>query len=157
MTVLEHRRGTRQAGILALLGVGATAVGFIAFQVFFFPSLWNDDHLFFILFYAILSVVVTGVASIAIADIVKAGEFVCEMDDDIIECISPLEGCGDSFRIPIADIAKVEKVTGQDSHRWYIWDNAGRRYWLTSNYGNPADKFIRAIQELNEGVAEVQT
>ena len=137
--------------------MGTTAVGFIALQIFLFPSRWNDDHLFLVVYYAILSIVVAGVASIAIANIVKAEEFVCEMDDDIIECISPLDWCGESFRIPIADIAKVVKVTGEDSYRWFIWDKAGCRYWLTSNYGNPADKFIRAIQELNEGVIEEHT
>ena len=42
---------------------------------------------------------------------------------------------------------------GDGSYRWYVWDSAGKRYWLTSNYDNPVDKFVEALRERKPDIA----
>ncbi|MEX2119228.1 MAG: hypothetical protein WD847_06435 [Pirellulales bacterium] len=152
MTRLEHRRTAVREGVGVLIGVSATMFGLAAFYVLFFWWTWDDDWLFVIAGFAILAVVFLVAATYAIVNISRDGEFVCRIDGDTIECVSPVKGCGETFMIRIADIVKVEKE--EDSRSWYIWDRAGNRYWLTGNYGNPARKFIHVIREMNESITE---
>lgn len=152
MTEITHERNTSREGILALLGVAITTAGFVAFHTFLFPLPWRDCRTFAVIYIAIGAVVAVAVGIYGIFNIMCNGKFICRLDNETIECVSPVKGCGDSFKVKINDIVKIEKEEWAESYRWYIWDSADHRYWPTSNYGNPADDLIEAIRETNDSI-----
>jgi hypothetical protein len=149
-TIVEHRRSTRHQGIyeLVLLVVMLVVFGFIH-QWFFAHWVWDRGFFLFIGVMALLGAVL-GVH--AVWEILQNGEFVCRLDSETFECSVPSRFSGETFRIRVGDIARIEKKTGGEMAAWYLWDKEGRRYWLTGNYGNPIAKFVAAIRKLNPGV-----
>ncbi len=157
MIRLEHRRSTAREGVRLLVGLGASVVGLGVLQVFLFPSIWEESPRFVVAFFAIEALVTVVVLTFALLNVMQGEEFVCRIDESCIQCFCPVSVCGQTFKIHIADVVKVEREEWSDSHRWYLWDKAGRKYWLTSNYGNPADQIIELVREANAAVAEVRT
>jgi len=92
------------------------------------------------------------VAIHAVWEIMQNGEFVCRLDSETFECSVPSKYSGETFRIRVGDITKIEKVKGEEMTTCYLWDKDGRRYWLTNHYRNPVAKFVAAIQKLNPAV-----
>src|SRR5688572_8630917 len=140
MTTIEHRRSTRHQGFyeIALL-VGLYLVFFLVYQRFFADWVWKGGDRSFFIFIAVMTFFGVALAVHAVWEILQNGEFVCRLDHETFECSVPSKYSGDSFKIPIADIARIERDTGAETTMWYLWDNKGRRYWLTGNYGNPAE------------------
>ena len=154
---LEHRRSTAAEGRQVLAWIAVTILGLGLFQAFFFPWIWRDSPVFKIVFVAIEVIVCSIAVAYAAMNIAKKQEFVCRITDGRIECLCPVPGCGESFVVRIDAIVKIEKERWEDSVRWYLWDNEGQRHWLTSNYDNPAEEFIRIIKLQNSRVVEVDT
>jgi hypothetical protein len=161
MSILEHRQSTRREGIGTLVIAAVTVAGLIAIQVLLFEYAfldgWQENKFFLVGFYGILALVTAVIVAYGVANIVKNQEFICRVDGEAIECISPVKACGESFRLPLAEIAKIEVKTGSDSAEFYLYDRAGSRYQLTTNYGNPGRKIIETILKLNPAVAHVET
>jgi hypothetical protein len=79
-------------------------------------------------------------------------EFLCRIDDEAIECVSPDSVDGETFKLRLSDIVKIERLGPSGKERWYLWDGTGRRYWLSDHYGNPADTFVELIRAANRRV-----
>lgn len=90
------------------------------------------------------------------ADSQSPDEFVCRIDHELIECICPDEREGESFQLRLIEIVRLERMPGDGSHGWYVFDVYGRRYWLTSHYGNPADTFAKLIENGNLAVDMIE-
>jgi hypothetical protein len=118
---------------------------------------WERNGIFATVFLSGAAVAAIVIFYYALANITRCRDFVCRIDDRTIECSVPLPSAGESFRLAIDDIVKVEKRASGESHDWYIWDAAGKQYQLTRNYGNPVKKFIGAILERNPAVVEEHT
>ena len=114
-----------------------------------------EDKFFLIAFISIVLVVAAIAAYYAIVNLKSGGTFFGRLDNHAIGCNCPVPACGESFRLPIKDITILEKEDwGDGSYRWYIYDRTGRRFWLTSNYDNPADVFIAEIRKRIPEVTE---
>lgn len=140
--VIEHRKATASEGRSTLLSIASCLVGMGVFLWFLSPP-----GLFVVAFIAIVGTVASMLIYYAVVNIQTNSTFVCRIDNQRIRCVSPVCQCGDSFSIPLRTIARLEKVDeGESSYKWYIWDEAGQRFWLTSNYDNPVDTFIEAFE-----------
>ena len=93
----------------------------------------------------------------AIVNIIANDEFRCVLTTETLACYCSVNGAGETFKVELADIKKLEKEAWSESHRWYIWDVNDNRYWLTSNFDNPCERIIESIQELRPNVAQVDT
>jgi hypothetical protein len=157
--LLEHRKRAAAQGVQTLLGVMGTCLGLGFWLPLIFPSLWQDDRLFVIAWYMMLSAV--GVAGIwfGVVNLRSSGTFVCRVSRDVLECNVPAAGCGESFSMAISEIAAVEQEIlrgeGGPPCNWYIIDKAGRRRKLTRNYNNPADRIVSLLRELNPRIVEI--
>jgi hypothetical protein len=151
---IEHRRSSVREGWQTLLIGGCTIAGLAACPLFFSDWHWKNDPGFVIIWYSFLGLFGLLLAYYAFSNIIQCRDFVCRIDDQSIECQVPFSGAGDSFRLPLNEIVKVEKRSSGESYNWYIWDAAGKQYQLTTNYGNPAKRFIQAILERNSAVVD---
>lgn len=145
--VLEYTKtaAAEARDVLAWLLITLVGLGF--FQWFLFPSSWLESQSHIVIFVVIEVVVAVFVAWYAFENLKSGDTFSCRIDDKDLTCHCPVSGCGESFRLPIDEIARLEKHDwGDGSCRWYIWDRSGRRYWLTSNYDNPVEQFIGEVR-----------
>jgi hypothetical protein len=149
--VIEHRRSTRREGLKHLLQLGAFVITFgIVYRWFFAGWLGNWPPTALLNVFGVLTLLL---AANSVWEIIRNQEFSCRIDEEYLECNSP-KYSGDSFKLKISDIAKICKETGSESPSWYIYNTAGHRYWLTSNYGNPVRRFVKAIHEADKSVIE---
>ena len=154
---LEHRRRTRREGVEVLVGGGAT-LAVLAGVAVALAVCELEAWLAAAAALAILTFVAAAIVAYAALNIAARSEFVCRLDDKTFECISPVWGCGESFKLPVADIIRIEKErSSDDDHRLYLCDKSGGRYWLTSNYDNPVDTFLERLRELNPKIQELAT
>jgi len=136
----------------------ATVIGMAAFLYYFFlPWLWAEAPWFLVTFAAIVLVVFSIFLYYAVVNIRANKTFICELDDDEIRCVCPVKACGESFTLRLGDVTTVERHEEGDSHRWYLHDTTGRRYWLTSNYGNPVDEFVALLRTLNHDILRIDS
>ena len=156
---IEHRKTTAAEGRNALIVIGITVVFMVVGMSFFVSRLGCDSDKFFVaVFFTVMGVIASIGVCYAIVNIRANSTFVCEIDDEQIRCVSHVKLCGESFSILIRDIAKIERANeGEGSHCWYVWNKAGQRFWLTSNYNNPVNNFIDAIRERCPDVTEITT
>lgn len=153
MRRLKHSRSTLAKGISQLVALGLFAIGLGCFQIFFFPALWAAERWFVVVLLAIEALLGAVALYYPLANIRRNETFVCLLEDGIFQCVCPLPRFGQSFKIRVAEICRIEKeVESEESCRWYLVDAEGRRYWLTSHYHNPAEKFVEAIKEINPHV-----
>jgi hypothetical protein len=96
------------------------------------------------------------VSSAAMAKIRHNETFVCLLDDELVECVCPVPERGDSFRLRLDDLVRIEKRRDGASHRWYLHDREGRHHWLTDAYRNPADEFARQILKLRPNICQTE-
>jgi hypothetical protein len=156
MWLLEHRRSTSKEGRKVLLATVLACIGLAILPGYFSPSFCKEDPLFLIFWYTFLAIVGTLGLIYGIKNMVASSTFVCRLSRHALECDCPVSGCGETFAVAISEIRTVEKVTPLESDppRWYIVAESGHRYWLTSNYGNPVERFVEAVKEINPFVTE---
>lgn len=153
--IIEHRKRTVSEGYSVLFWIAITVVGLGVFQCFLFPWIWTQDRLFVIASITIELVVVAFAIHYAKVNIRASDTFICRMDDNQITCVCPVPDCGESFSLPIKTIVRIDREeTGECGYRWYLWDASGHRFWLTTNYDNPVERFLDAIRDRNPGIAE---
>lgn len=75
-------------------------------------------------------------------------DFFCAINADRIYCECPSQTLGSSFDLLISDIARI-KI---DDGRVRLYSTSGEDYWLTSNYGNPAHRFVQLLVEANPAI-----
>jgi hypothetical protein len=154
---LEHRKSTTAEGRRAAFALVITIVGLGIFQWYMFPWIWQQDRFFVITFLVIEAMIAAGLTHYAAVNLHHRKDFECRIDDERLECVSPVEGCGENFSLSIAEIVRIEKEKWVDSCRWYIWSADGHRYWLTSNYDNPVEGFIEAIRQRVPDITEISS
>ncbi len=146
--ILIHERSTAREGWWALFTITYTVVGMIAFYCYFFSWLWTADPWIVIAAFAILAAVAVGVATYGIINIRAGDVFRCRLDEHTLTCSCPVRGCGESFSVSLDDISEIEKDDRSDTTAWYIRNRSGQRYPLTTNYGNPAARFVEELRKL---------
>ncbi len=82
-------------------------------------------------------------------------DFECELTDSTIRCVCPVPRMGSTFDIPLDELVAIE-VTSDDSPRIHLLTRNGSRYWLTSNFGNPARRFVTHLRSLRPQVEYIQ-
>lgn len=143
--VLEHSRSVAAEGRKMLMIMAATSTALADLPPLAFSQMWTDERAFSVAWIVILAVVTLLGAIIGIRNARSAGTFFCRLSCDRLECHCPVAGCGETFTLATSEIEKVERDDWGESYRLYVRDRAGRRYWLTDNYGNPADRFVELI------------
>jgi len=154
--LIEHRKKTRSEGAQHLAAVGTT-IGVLGTLMMALLVLGHASWPFGAAGFLILTLIGVIGGIYATLNILANREFICRLNDKTLECISPVWGCGETFKLSLTEIIKIEKECWSDSHRWYLVDKAGERYWLTTNYDNPADEFLARIRELCPSVEDVNT
>lgn len=156
--LLEHTRSTAAEGRSVMFGTIATCIGMAILLPVLFPHMWDEDRIFFVVWYGLLAVVAMVGVAFGVRNIRSGGTFYCRLSTDRLECHCPVSGCGESFSIIVREISKIEEVTSSgSSSSWYVWDHSGCRYNLTINYGNPAEQFVGLIRELNPAAEEIRS
>ena len=156
--LLEHRRNTAHDGRQMLGWVIVTAAAIGVFQWFMLPEMLATAPWLVIAFLFLEAICVAVLCGLAAKQISTDGTFVCRITTEDLECVCPVAGCGQTFRIQVKEIAKIEsRSSGSRFQRWYVWDRAGQCHWLTPNYDNPVEKFLSTIRQLRPDVEEVQT
>ncbi len=157
MHTLKHSKSTLAEGISLLLWLGLTVIVVGCFQIFMYPAMWPENRLFAMGFLVAEALIGLLVAWAAMAKIRRNETFVCILDEELIECVCPLKTRGDSFRLKLKDLVRIEQAEDNDSHRWYLHDQQGHRYWLTHAYRNPADRFVDRIRKLVPDVPQIRS
>ena len=134
MRKLKHAKSTLAEGVSLLLWLGLIVIVVGCFQIFLFRTIWVENLPFALGFLAAEVAIGLLVVYVAIAKIRRNETFVCLMDDELIECVCPMQERGDSFRLKLDDVVRI--------------DLEGNRHWLTDAYRNPAGKFVRRIRQL---------
>jgi hypothetical protein len=138
-----------------------TCSALAAFGYLFFPlSDVPAPRPFLIVWYGGLAALVMSASIFAAWQITRRATFHCRLSSQILECLCPVKCIGESFVVPVHEIAKIERHRqpgGESEFRWYIWDSSGNRYWLTDGYGNPVRRFVAQIKELCPSVPHVET
>lgn len=154
---LSYVRSSVGEGLRVLAGVAVALLGMGTIQYLLFPRMWRTNPGVVVAVLAVESFFVVVGLSYALWRILHPQRFVCRLDGEYIECVCPVKACGDTFRLAVAEIAKIEHAHWGETHRWYLWDRGGGCYWLTANYGNPAGKFIEALLRLRSDIVQEET
>ncbi len=157
MKTLKHSKSTMAEGISLLLWLGLIVIVAGCFQIYFFHAVWPENRLFALSFLVGEAAVGLLVFYVAMAKIRRNETFVCILDDELVECVCPDKTRGDTFRLKLTDLVRIEQQKDGDSHRWYLHDRQGSRHWLTRAYRNPADRFVRRIQQLFPDIPRIRT
>jgi hypothetical protein len=158
--LLEHRRTSRKEGVgILCLAWGTAAILIGSLSVVCWTGRMHGviDSVFYVMFCGMALLMSALATWMAVSHVRQGGEFVLRIDERNIECRVPLAGAGDSFKLPIQDIVKVEHDMRDDQSEWYLHDKAGHRYLLTINYGNPILDIVELLQRLNPAIEEVHT
>ncbi len=81
-------------------------------------------------------------------------DFECELTESTIRCVCPASHLGSSFDISLDDLVAIE-VSSDDSPRIELLTCQGSRYWLTSNFGNPVQRFVTQLKSLRPNLAHI--
>lgn len=157
MRKLKHSKSTLSEGVSLLLWLGLIVIVVGCFQIFFFHTVSWKNLPFALGFLAAETAIGLLVLYVAIAKIRRNETFICLLDDELLECVCPLKERGDSFKLKLDDVVRIEQQKDGDSSRWYLHDRQGNRLWLTHAYRNPADRFVRQILKLNPGIRQIET
>ena len=153
--MIEHQRRTRTEGCRGLLAILAIAAVAIVFQFCVFAEVWHEQWFSLILFYSIFVFSVSFAGQGVLKNFLANDEFRCCLTEEELDCYCPIRRYGETFKVQLSEIAKLEKETDAEGHRWYVWDTYGKRYWLTPLYGNPCERIIRRIKEFRPDVPQV--
>ncbi len=75
-------------------------------------------------------------------------DFHCVLEDGRIRCECPSSSTGSSFDLLIADLVRIT----EDDGRLTLISANDEQYWLTSNYGNPAGRFVELLTQCNPSI-----
>jgi hypothetical protein len=157
MQKLKHSKSTLAEGVSLLLWLGLTVIVVGCFQIFFFRAMWTENLPFALGFLAAEIAIGLLVLYVAVVKIRRNETFVCILDDELLECVCPLRERGDSFKLRLDDLVRIQQQKDGDSSRWYLHDRQGNRHWLTDAYRNPADTFVRQIRQLKPKISQTET
>ncbi len=157
MRKLKHSKSTLAEGVSLLLWLGLIVIVVGCFQIFFFRTVWKDNLPFALGFLAAEIAIGLLVLYTAFVKIRRNETFVCILDDELLECVCPLKERGNSFRLKLDDLVRIEQKKDGDSSRWYLHDRQGNRHWLTDAYRNPAGRFVRRIRQLKPKISQSET
>lgn len=129
----------------------------VVVQALLFPFMWAWSPWGVIAVVAFELLWLAFMVADATIDIRRRGTFRCILDDAQIQCVCPVRHKGESFTLRLDEIECIEKEVDDGSRRWYLHGCDGKRYWLTSNYGNPDDEFIREILALAPRIPQTET
>ena len=146
-SALKHAKSTLAEGVSLLLWLGLIVMVVGCFQIFLFHTMWTEYLSYFLGFLVAEVAIGLLVVYVAVGKIRRNVTFVCFLDDELIECVCPVKERGDSFRLKLDDVVRIEQKKDGESHRWYLHDVQGNRHWLTDAYRNPAAKFVQRIRE----------
>ncbi|PHR98969.1 MAG: hypothetical protein COA78_25455 [Blastopirellula sp.] len=146
--LLQHKKSTATEGWQVLSGVSSTAVVFVLAPIIARFLGLDLPTWFLICWYTFLAIIFLLGMLYAIPNIRAKATFTCELDEHEIRCVCPVELCGESFTLKLSEIKGIEHEEDEGSHEWYLVDASARRYLVPTNYGNPADEFIKLIKEL---------
>lgn len=77
----------------------------------------------------------------------QPGDFRCTLFSDRINCECPDATMGSTFDLALSDLKEIRQRPGMESsNEFLLIDNNGGEHWLTSNFGNPAWRFVEAIK-----------
>lgn len=107
-----------------------------------------------IVFYGIIFTATIAALCYAAININSEDIFVCRLTDQLFFQHCPVKQCGESFKVRLGDIAKLECRQGES---WYIHTNDGETHQITNNYGNPAKKFADALLKSRPEIKTVST
>lgn len=156
--ILSHRKSTRVDGVGKLVALFFFGALFGLLMYFTLPSLRSLDTSFMVGFFGILGLVCLAFLFQATQDIWARREFVCELTELEIRCAGATWGSGTNFRLSLDDIARIERSPhDSDVEHYTLRDRAGRGYWLTTNYENPAWRFVAEIRSLRPEIEEIAT
>ena len=139
--LLEHTRSTRREGIRVLLLSTTTMAGFVFFALLAelpAPSLDQPGPL---LVYVFLAFIYLATLWYGCINVLANSVFRCYLDHRSICCSGAVPSAED-FCVNLVDIDHVKRLDLDDSCEWYLITNDGRRFSVTTNYGNPAAQFI---------------
>lgn len=156
MQTLKHSKSTMAEGLSMLLWLGLIVIVVGCFQIILFGTVWSQQRPFALGFLASEIAVGLLVLYVAMAKIRRNETFVCILDDEFIECVCPVKTRGDSFRLKLEELVRIEQQIDGERHRWYLHDRQGNRHWLTDAYCNPADTFVEVIRRLVPHVSETR-
>jgi hypothetical protein len=161
--ILEHRKSAKAEGRSLLREVVVTNIVMAVFGCLILPLFcwWlglSDASLsvFVIGSLLIQAAITVLLVSLAIPHLKSNDLFVCRLDEKEFVCTVPPVNVlgslssGESFSIRLADITKLEESRDGDAINhttWIIHTKSGQRFWLTSNYENPVEQFVEAIEE----------
>jgi hypothetical protein len=157
MRKLKHSKSTLAEGVSLLLWLGLIVIVVGCFQIFFFRIVLCENLLFAFGSLAVELAIGLFVVYVAMAKIRRNETFVCLLDDGLLECVCSVEERGESFKLKLDDLVRIEQQKDGDSCRWYLHDRQGNRHWLTDAYRNPADKFVRQIRQLKPKIPQTET
>jgi hypothetical protein len=144
--LFEYRRSTRTEGVIVLLTLAGTLLGFGAFAFF---GIFPDDILFRVCLLLVIGCVGLLVVIYAMKNLLVRDEFIVRIDETAVEQIVPVRGAGDSFRVPVRAVDHMERMNDDGTVRLVIVDHDGERFELTINYGNPLGKIEDVMESLN--------
>ncbi|HBE67742.1 MAG TPA: hypothetical protein DDW52_06290 [Planctomycetaceae bacterium] len=79
----------------------------------------------------------------------QSGDFNCLLTNDRIFCECPDNTMGASFDLPLNHLLEIrEDFRMQGGPQYFLVCKNGAEYPLSNNFGNPAWKFVEAIQEI---------
>ncbi len=139
--LLEHTRSTRRERIRVLLLSTTTMAGFVFFALLAelpAPSLDQPGPL---LVYVFLAFIYLATLWYGCINVLANSVFRCYLDHRSICCSGAVPSAED-FCVNLVDIDHVKRLDLDDSCEWYLITNDGRRFSVTTNYGNPAAQFI---------------
>jgi hypothetical protein len=151
MMEIEHTRSTKSE---AWRIISRTILVVCTLSIFI---IFLDLH---IAIKSIALLILTGVAVLslfhAIGNFQNTGNFICRLTADDFIQITPFASCGDSFHVQLLEITQIEihESGGEPAFEyWYIHTQNGR-HKININYGNPYQKFGKALQK---ALPEIQT
>ena len=150
--LVDHSRGTKREGIsviaIALLTSGGL-VGFFHLFCHFVVNLRNESPVFYFVFNG-FALIFGGflIFAVGVPNLLMKRRFRFVVSEDRIECQSPAKAFGESYSIPIDDIASLQEHTYHGDTQWWFITCDNRRIEITPNYGNPVREIVAALRQL---------
>jgi hypothetical protein len=155
--ILEHRETSSAEARRGFYSVVAGALVGAASLYVLGPQMWADSPVLVTVFAGTFIAGCCLGLFYAVKNWRASDDFVCRLDHDQLTCSCPIGGAAVNFTVAVQEIVRVERQEWEGGHDWYLIDRAGQRVCLTSDYVNPADRFVALIRELNPDIVEVVT
>jgi hypothetical protein len=84
----------------------------------------------------------------ALPNIVMDREFRFVLYEDRMECKFPAKWFGESYSVPIGEIARLERYPDQERDDWALVTCDNRRIKITHNYENPVEDIVKILRTI---------